>query len=67
MISTPDNVVVSMVKRVLSGKLDGKNPDEILKLRIADLAVGSGIFLIEAYNYIEAYLAQWYANEKYAS
>lgn len=63
-ISTPDNVVVSMVKRVLSGKLDGKNPDEILKLRIADLAVGSGIFLIEAYNYIEAYLAQWYANEK---
>lgn len=63
-VSTPDNIVVSMVKRVLSKKLDGKNPDEILKLRIADLAVGSGIFLIEAYNYIEAYLTQWYADEK---
>lgn len=63
-VSTPDNIVVSMVKRVLSEKLDGKNPDEILKLRIADLAVGSGIFLIEAYNYIEAYLTQWYADEK---
>ena len=63
-VSTPDDVVKSMVERALSGKLDGKNPDEILKLRIADLAVGSGIFLIEAYNYIEAYLTQWYANEK---
>ena len=63
-VSTPHSIVVSMVKRVLSGKLYGKTPDEILKLRIADLAVGSGIFLIETYNYIEAYLTQWYANER---
>lgn len=62
-VSTPDSVVVAMIKRVLSEKLNKKSPDEILELRIADLAVGSGIFLIEAYNYIENYLTQWFAEK----
>lgn len=31
-------------------------------MKIGDLAVGSGIFLIEAYNYIENYLVDWYSN-----
>ncbi|HEM5166192.1 TPA: endonuclease, partial [Streptococcus suis] len=62
-VSTPDNIVVAMIKQVLSGKLRDKSPEEILQLRIADLAVGSGIFLIEAYNYIENYLIQWFADK----
>ncbi|HEM5995488.1 TPA: Eco57I restriction-modification methylase domain-containing protein [Streptococcus suis] len=66
-VSTPDDVVVSMVKRVLSEKIDGKEPEEILSLKIADLAVGSGIFLIEAYNFIEDYLIQWYAKKNAVS
>lgn len=66
-VSTPDDVVVAMIKHVFSERIVGKSPSEILNLRIADLAVGSGIFLIEAYNYIEDYLIDWYANEKKAA
>lgn len=61
-ISTPYEVVVAMVNKVLGQKIEGKTPEEILSLRIADLAVGSGIFLIEVYNYLENYLIQWYSN-----
>lgn len=63
-ISTPDNVVKLMVKNALSEKIQGSTPDELATLRIADLAVGSGIFLIEAYNFIEEYLVDWYSAEK---
>lgn len=63
-ISTPNSVVKLMVREALSSKISGLTPDELVNLRIADLAVGSGIFLIEAYNYIEEYLVDWYATEK---
>lgn len=59
-VSTPNHLVVSMVHNILKNKLKNKTPEEILKLRIGDLAVGSGIFLIEAYNYIEKNLMDWY-------
>lgn len=62
-ISTPDSVVKLMVRKVMREKIDGLTPNEILDLKIGDLAVGSGIFLIEAYNYIENYLVDWYSNE----
>ena len=63
-VSTPYNIVVAMVNRALSEKIQGMTPHEILDLRIADLAVGSGIFLIECYNYIENYLSQWYGEKE---
>ncbi|EAG0758380.1 restriction endonuclease [Listeria monocytogenes] len=62
-VSTPDELVKLMVQKVLEPKINGKNPSEILLLKIVDLAVGSGIFLIEAYNYLENYLADWYGKE----
>lgn len=62
-ISTPDAVVKLMVRKVMEEKLDGLTPDQILNLKIGDLAVGSGIFLIEVYNYIENYLVDWYSNK----
>ncbi|WP_312025068.1 Eco57I restriction-modification methylase domain-containing protein [Listeria booriae] len=62
-VSTPDELVKLMVHKVLEPKISGKNPSEILSLKIVDLAVGSGIFLIEAYNYLENYLADWYGKE----
>ncbi|WP_259761242.1 Eco57I restriction-modification methylase domain-containing protein [Lactococcus lactis] len=63
-ISTPDSVVKLMVKEVMAPKIQGLKPDELINLRIADFAVGSGIFLIEAYNFIEEYLVDWYSVEK---
>lgn len=60
-VSTPNHLAISMVHNILKNKLNNKTPDEILNLRIGDLAVGSGIFLIEAYNYLEKYLIDWYS------
>lgn len=65
--STPDSVVKLMVQKTLNKKIKGLTPEEILKLKIGDLAVGSGIFLIEAYNFIENYLVDWYAVENNAA
>ena len=61
-ISTPDEIAVSMVKQVLSDKIIGKSVEEILELRIIDIAVGSGIFLIEIYNFLERHLVDLYAD-----
>ncbi|MGL6056826.1 MAG: Eco57I restriction-modification methylase domain-containing protein [Culicoidibacterales bacterium] len=63
-ISTPDSVVKLMVRKSVFEKIQGLSPNELIDLRIADLAVGSGIFLIEAYNCIEEYLVDWYAKRK---
>ena len=62
-VSTPNSVVKLMVNKALKNKIKDLSPDEILKLRIGDLAVGSGIFFIESYNFIENYLVDWYAKE----
>lgn len=62
-ISTPNEIVVSMVERAISDKIIGKSVEEILKLRIIDVAVGSGIFLIEIYNFIERHLVDLYADK----
>lgn len=62
-ISTPDSVVKLMVQKVMKEKIAGLSPEQILDLKIGDLAVGSGIFLIEVYNYIENYLVDWYSNK----
>lgn len=62
-ISTPDEIVVSMVKQAIADKIVGKSVEEILNLKIVDISVGSGIFLIEAYNFLERHLVDLYADE----
>ncbi|MFP4921181.1 Eco57I restriction-modification methylase domain-containing protein [Staphylococcus coagulans] len=61
-VSTPQEIVIFMVKKALDPLFIDITPEEILRLRIADLAVGSGVFLIEAYNYIENYLIDYYSS-----
>lgn len=58
--STPDEVVNAIVKQALDPLVKDKSIDEILELKIADIAVGSGIFLIEVYNYLEQHLVDLY-------
>lgn len=60
-VSTPDSVAKLMIQNGLEDIIQGKSPAEIKQLKIGDIAVGSGIFLIEAYNYIENYLIDWYS------
>ena len=59
-VSTPVVIVRYMVKNTLEPLCEAKTPQEILSLRIADIACGSGVFLEEAYQYLVDYCTEWY-------
>lgn len=59
-VSTPVEIVKSMVRMTLTPLCEGKEPDEIKKLRIADIACGSGVFLVEAYQFLVDSVTNWY-------
>lgn len=59
-VSTPVEIVRYMVKNTLEPLCEAKTPQEILSLRIADIACGSGVFLEEAYQYLVDYCTEWY-------
>lgn len=59
-VSTPNEIVKIMVDKALSPLCRGKKPEEILELKIADIACGSGIFLIEAFDYLIKCTVDWY-------
>lgn len=61
-VPTPEHMVRYIVKKALKDVISNKSPEEILRLKIGDLAVGSGTFLIGTFDYIEDYLVDWYAN-----
>ncbi|MFM9912227.1 MAG: Eco57I restriction-modification methylase domain-containing protein [Methylophilaceae bacterium] len=49
---TPDYIVAYMVEQSLGQQVNGKKPDDILKLRVIDTACGSGSFLIGVFAYL---------------
>ena len=59
-VTTPNNIAKYMVDRCLGKKITGKTPDEIKKMRFADIACGSGVFLTQMLEYIINYCEQWY-------
>lgn len=59
-VTTPVHIVKYMVKEALDEKCSNKTPDEILKLKIADIACGSGVFLEETFQYLQDYCMNWY-------
>ncbi|MFL0246574.1 Eco57I restriction-modification methylase domain-containing protein [Candidatus Clostridium stratigraminis] len=59
-VTTPVEIVKSMTKRSLDVLCTGKKPNEILNLKIADISCGSGVFLIEALDYLTKYCVEWY-------
>ena len=59
-VTTPTEIVKYMVEKTLSKLCKGKTPAEIQTLKIADIACGSGIFLEEAFAYLQDYCIQWY-------
>lgn len=69
-VSTPQYLVEDLLKRtIVSKELIEKGIDEIFNTKILDFACGSGIFLIEIFEYLEKQLVQLYKdkqNLKYA-
>ena len=59
-VTTPTEIVKYMVDKTLSRVCIGKSPKEILDISIADIACGSGIFLEEAFAFLQNYCVQWY-------
>lgn len=59
-VTTPVEIVKYIVKSTLAPLCTGKTPDEIKALKIADIACGSGVFLEEVFDYLQAYCVEWY-------
>ena len=59
-VTTPVEIVKSMVRLALTPLCDGKTPDAIKQLRIADIACGSGVFLVETFQYLLDSITSWY-------
>ncbi len=57
---TPKYIVDYIVENTVGKILEGKNPDEVSKLRFADIACGSGSFLVAIFDRIVRHLEAWY-------
>lgn len=62
-VITPQFIVDRITKSALALKVDGKSPEEIAKLKIADIACGSGVFLLKAFDYLCNYHLDWYRKD----
>lgn len=65
-VTTPTEIVKYMVDKTLSKVCEGKTPKEILEISIADIACGSGVFLEEAFAFLQNYCVQWYLRNEQA-
>ncbi|MCL2297833.1 MAG: N-6 DNA methylase [Proteobacteria bacterium] len=57
---TPEYIVRYIVAQTVGKLIAGKTPDEISKMRFADIACGSGSFLLGIYDELLRYHADWY-------
>ena len=57
---TPEYIVRYIVSNTVGKLIDGKTPDEIAPMAFADIACGSGSFLIEVYSELLEYHERWY-------
>ena len=51
---TPRSITEYLVRRSLAPVVRGRSPDQLLRLRVADPAMGSGAFLVAACRYLAA-------------
>ncbi len=59
-VTTPTEIVKYIVANTLERLCKGKTPQEIIGLRFADIACGSGIFLEELFEQLQNYCVEWY-------
>lgn len=57
---TPKYIVDYIVKNTVGKLIEGKTPEQISKLRFADIACGSGSFLIGAFDYLITYHQKYF-------
>lgn len=59
---TPDYVVQYIVKETIGKLIEGKTPTDISEMRFADIACGSGSFLLGIYDLLLRYHRDWFNN-----
>ena len=59
-VATPVEIVKYMVDKTIAGICEGKTPEEILSIRIADISCGSGVYLDEVFSYLNNYCIEWH-------
>lgn len=57
---TPEYVVRHIVEQTVGHRVEGKEPKEVWSQRFADIACGSGSFLLGVYDFLLTYLERWY-------
>jgi adenine-specific DNA-methyltransferase len=60
---TPEYIVTYIVENTIGKLIKGKTPEQIAEMRFADIACGSGSFLLGIYDYLLRYHTSYY-NEK---
>lgn len=61
---TPEYIVRYIIENTVGKLIEGKTPDEIAEMRFADIACGSGSFLLGVYDYLLRYLTAYYNKNK---
>ncbi|UPG89504.1 N-6 DNA methylase [Luteibacter aegosomaticola] len=61
---TPEHIVAHIVERTLGPLVNGREPKDVWSLKIADIACGSGSFLLGVYGFLLNYLERWYNEGK---
>lgn len=59
-VTTPKEIVNYITDKALFRLCKNKTPNDIFQLRIADIACGSGVFLVTAFEYLQNYCVEWY-------
>ena len=61
---TPDTIVRYIVEHTVGKLIDGKTPEQIAEMRFADIACGSGSFLLGIYDVLLRYHAKYYNDHR---
>lgn len=59
-VNTPKSVTEIIVEQSLSCAFEGKRPDDVRDIKVADICCGSGNFLLSAYEYITNFYLEWF-------
>jgi type I restriction-modification system DNA methylase subunit len=57
---TPEYIVTYIVENTVGRQIEGKSPRQIADMRFADIACGSGSFLLGVYDLLLRHHAKWY-------
>ena len=61
---TPEYIVTYIVEKTIGKLIEGKTPEQIAEMRFADIACGSGSFLLGIYDYLLRYHTAYYNKKK---